>query len=111
MPEVETQSSALLTVDEVAAIVRCHPTTARRAAAAGDLRVGHIGHGPKAQLRIAPADVSRWLAAKTTGGRGEPWDFGLSLSLGCRAESARAQAAGAVRFRRSGRTSRQLSSP
>jgi excisionase family DNA binding protein len=70
MPELETQSNALLTVDEVAAIVRCHPTTVRRAVAAGDLQAGHIGHGPKAQMRIAPADVARWLA-RTTGGRGE----------------------------------------
>jgi hypothetical protein len=68
--QLDAQSSApLLTVDEVAAIVRCHPTTVRRAAAAGDLRVGHIGHGPRAQMRIAPADVSRRLAANDRGSR------------------------------------------
>jgi excisionase family DNA binding protein len=59
----------LVTVDEVAQIVRCHPTTVRRAVAAGDLRVGHVGHGPKAQMRIAPADVARWIAANDRGSR------------------------------------------
>jgi excisionase family DNA binding protein len=63
--QLETQSSApLLTVDEVAQVVRCHPITVRRAVAAGDLRAGHIGHGPKAQMRIAPADVAHWLAGR-----------------------------------------------
>jgi excisionase family DNA binding protein len=69
--QLDAQSSepTLLTVDEVAQVVRCHPTTVRRAVAAGDLRAGHLGHGPKAQMRIAPADVSRWLAANDRGSR------------------------------------------
>lgn len=49
----------LLTVDEVAALVKLGPEAVRRATRRGDLAAARVG----GRLRIAPGAVDAWLAA------------------------------------------------
>jgi excisionase family DNA binding protein len=59
MQEDALAAGDLLTVDEVAAILRVHAQTVRRWIAAGDLRAHRPG---KRSMRIARRDLDRFLA-------------------------------------------------
>lgn len=56
----------LLSVKEIAAILRVHPSTIRRAIDYGRIHAFRVGFGKKAQYRIPKSEIERMMAFDLT---------------------------------------------
>lgn len=68
----KVENPDLLLVPEVAALLRCSPSTVRRKANAGILPALRLGDSDRAPLRFARVELERWLFSSL----GAPGDSG-----------------------------------